>query len=536
MSTMKDIAKIVAERNNMARPDAEQFVAAMFDQLKIGLSADEQVKVKGLGTFKVQTMRSRMSVNVNTGERVVIDSHDRISFNPDKTMAEAVNRPFAHFETVVLNDGVVFEDIESNAIPKATENAEPEVPTEEIANQEIAELTEDDVQQETTTKPEPIAEIAEQTSSLMTEDAEEQEVEVELPTKENAEPPTLPVIEQPTVTDEEPAKNTMEKETTVAESNSDSVVVTESVVVNGPIVVNGPVMLKDDNKTATNKNDNVDESSSTAPITPVMQQPMDTPEQYTDYNETPQDYNLSTEDKERSESIWFTLIICLVMLIVGFIIGRSTADITFNDMKNLITFNEKQNVTPEDVTIVYAGEKEHEIQAHNDSLIADSLEKAKEDKRKEEVKKAVEAQISSCEDLEKKKEAKTDEIKQKAAEEAKKAAEAKAAAEAKKVAEAKKAAEAKAAEAKKAAEEKAASGSLISDKYKNDLRIKTGAYTIVGVQQTVTVRKGQTLASISKAYLGPGMECYVEAINGTSSIKEGQKLKIPQLKIKKSKR
>ena len=112
MSNIKDLAKIVADRYDMHQQDAEKFMDDMFSLIRSALINDEQVKIKGLGTFKVQTVKERASVNVNTGEKVMINSHDRISFTPDATMRDSVNKPFAHFVTVPLNEGVVFDDID----------------------------------------------------------------------------------------------------------------------------------------------------------------------------------------------------------------------------------------------------------------------------------------------------------------------------------------------------------------------------------------------------------------------------------------
>jgi len=119
------IADTVAKKHKITVKDAEKFVSAMFDVMNEGLKTDKLVKVKGLGTFKVQAVKPRESVNVNTGERVLIEGHDKVSFTPDATMKELVNKPFAQFETIVLNDGVDFTDIDSKYENEATlENAD----------------------------------------------------------------------------------------------------------------------------------------------------------------------------------------------------------------------------------------------------------------------------------------------------------------------------------------------------------------------------------------------------------------------------
>lgn len=107
------IADAVAKKHKITVKEAEKFVSSMFDVMNEGLKTDKLVKVKGLGTFKVQAVKPRESVNVNTGERVLIEGHDKVSFTPDTIMKELVNKPFALFETVVLNDGVDFADLES---------------------------------------------------------------------------------------------------------------------------------------------------------------------------------------------------------------------------------------------------------------------------------------------------------------------------------------------------------------------------------------------------------------------------------------
>ena len=114
------IADTVAKKHKITVKEAEKFVSAMFDVMNEGLKTDKLVKVKGLGTFKVQAVKPRESVNVNTGERVLIEGHDKVSFTPDATMKELVNKPFAQFETVVLNDGVDFTDIDSKYENEAT--------------------------------------------------------------------------------------------------------------------------------------------------------------------------------------------------------------------------------------------------------------------------------------------------------------------------------------------------------------------------------------------------------------------------------
>ena len=108
--TLQDLINLFGEKQGMSKKDAELFVRSLFDLIEEALATEKYVKVKGFGTFKLTEVDSRESVNVNTGERIEIQGHTKVSFTPDTTMKDLINKPFAHFETVVLNDGVEFED------------------------------------------------------------------------------------------------------------------------------------------------------------------------------------------------------------------------------------------------------------------------------------------------------------------------------------------------------------------------------------------------------------------------------------------
>lgn len=109
--TIQEIAKILVEKNKLTPKEASLFAASMFELIQQRLDKEELVKIKGLGTFKMIRVEARESVSVRTGERVMIDSHAKITFTPDTMMKELVNKPFSQFETVILNDGVEFEDL-----------------------------------------------------------------------------------------------------------------------------------------------------------------------------------------------------------------------------------------------------------------------------------------------------------------------------------------------------------------------------------------------------------------------------------------
>lgn len=163
--TIQDIANVLVEKNNLSQAEAEAFVTAIFEIVEAGIETDKLVKIKGLGTFKVVNVDARESVNVNTGERVIIDSHDKITFTPDSMMKELVNKPFSSFETVVLNEGIEFEDtpvqedgeqIEENvtADEAKADVIEPEkvvektIQSEDGAEPEVASIVSDTVEED----------------------------------------------------------------------------------------------------------------------------------------------------------------------------------------------------------------------------------------------------------------------------------------------------------------------------------------------------------------------------------------------------
>lgn len=119
-----NITSALSTKYKMPLKEAEAFVAMVFDVVNEGLQKDKLVKVKGLGTFKVAAVKDRESVNVNTGERVLIEGHDKITFTPDAVLRDFVNKPFAQFETVVVKDGVDFSDLDSQKVPETVETPE----------------------------------------------------------------------------------------------------------------------------------------------------------------------------------------------------------------------------------------------------------------------------------------------------------------------------------------------------------------------------------------------------------------------------
>lgn len=205
--TIQDIIDLLAEKHSMTKKDAETFVKGMFELIEEALATEKYVKVKGLGTFKLTEVECRESVNVNTGERIEIQGHTKISFTPDSTMKDLINKPFAHFETVILNEDTQLEDTETeiegeeeekeeNIDVTVSENTEEAIITEEVIKTDDNEMNVPQEQgEEIPVTADVVSEPA--TEEPMTSIEETQIVELEVVQEETAEIPAA------TITDEE---------------------------------------------------------------------------------------------------------------------------------------------------------------------------------------------------------------------------------------------------------------------------------------------------------------------------------------------
>lgn len=484
MSTLKDLARIMAERNDMQRTESEQFVVAMFDMLKYALAEEGQVKIKGLGTFKIQTMKERASVNINTGEKVIIDSHERVTFTPDASMRDSVNKPFAHFDTVLLNEGVFFDDIDAE---NEKASSEPVAQEEEKAVAEIASAIEETPSEAVVEEYVPDTDIPQDIhDAFMTILKGSEETTKTEETAETAETTETDEMTGTTGT----AVTAETDETTETDGTAVTAETTETDEMTGTTGTDG---------TAVTSETEFMEEADAADVS--CEEPVNVDSETNNQNniEEPMENLDPSKTNDYTTATVVCVVLCVLSLFVGFVIGRATSDVMWEDVKAYFVKDEK----PVKVKVVY---KRLPLPADTASVsVKEQPGKAAENK------KAV---------IEKQKEMKSE---TQSSPVATKAAEQKASAS-------KPATQEKKAVAAKPAEPKPAVSS-----YDKDPRVRTGAYSIVGVQQTVTVTKGQTLASISKAYLGPGMECYVEALNGVKEVKEGQKIKIPELRLKKKK-
>lgn len=191
--TLQDLINLFSEKQGMNKKDAEVFVRTMFELIEEALATEKYVKIKGLGTFKLTEVDSRESVNVNTGERIEIQGHTKISFTPDATMKELINKPFSHFETVILNDGVEFED---TPVETSEEIVQEEIISETIIAEEPAIMEEP--------QPEPIVETPIEEETIVEEPTVEEQTIEEPISEEPIEEETIveePTIEESTVED-----------------------------------------------------------------------------------------------------------------------------------------------------------------------------------------------------------------------------------------------------------------------------------------------------------------------------------------------
>ena len=409
--SITELASKLMEKHGLKRTEAELFIRQFVGVINDGLKNDKSVKVKGLGTFKVQAVSARKSVDVNTGEAIVIEGRDKISFTAEAVMRDLVNAPFAQFETVIVNDGVDFSEIDAK---NQADNTEAKEPTPAVEPTPVAEPEPAVVEPAPVAEPEPTVEPA---------PAGEPE----------------PTVEPAPVAEPEPA-----------------------VVEPTPIVEQTPAVEDSDSDT--------------------------------------------DELEAKSKSYKNTIIVlasslaCVVILaVVGFVYMFSQIEKRDNRIAHL----ETQTATLAD----------RMMKTHMSPAPAANLPAANDEA--DNILAANEQKIEAAQKADKENNLKTAEAKPEPKAEPKAAT--------------KPTAEAKAHAAK------SAPSILSQSAYDKDPRVRTGAYVITGIANTVTVKAGQTMSSLSKTYLGPGMECYLEAVNGGNrELKAGEKIKIPALKTKKS--
>ena len=481
-SNISRLAKSISSKHGLTQAEAERFISKMFEVANEGLHEDKLLKIKWLGTFKVTPVKDRESVDVNTGERIVIEGRDKISFTPDNILKEIVNKPFAQFETVVVNDGVDFSDIDEKFSLQA-------VPAEPI----VAEM------------PSTIGEQKTAEASIGQPESKSFDESKNTDAQKVADQPTAEVYPsaeaQPMAGEQQMAgEHPMAEEHSMAEEQQMQPLVGNTTGEQESLV-NEDILTKE-SSLVKNASDNEAGTSNEAVAS---------------NNAAMSDGAVPSEDPaaEVGEEVHFhylmlpkylVAIICLVFVILlggmgwfAFNFGKMQAQRDKLAMQ-LQTIKKPTPVATKDSTQTSA----------EDSAALALKKKAQEDSiRMAETSKAVEmAEKTEQGRVEGQALTNTSSSQISTSSKEKGSSQAKG----------------------------TAPSDPRSSAYDADPRVRTGAYRIVGVAQTVTVKDGQSLASLSSLYLGPGMECYVEAVNGKNEVRVGQKIKIPKLELKRKKK
>ena len=468
--SLNTLGKLLADKSGLSQVEAELFIRKMFDVCNQGLDADKQVKIKWLGTFKVQATKDRESINVNTGERFTIEGRDKLTFTPDNILKEIVNKPFAQFETVVVNDGVDFDEIDEKFGEEQTEDAPAQVL--------------DFLDEEKTATPNPEVVVIGSEKGKEKEDELAKQIAIEQAKLERLKQAQL---EQERIQKEKQEQERLEQERLEQERLEQEKLEQERLE---------QERLEQERLEQEKLELAQQQQALKAVVEPAVPASDESEEE--------------EEEEESSNSHHIVipryLVVAVCLIVVALIGGMGW-----------FAFNYGQMTAQRDHLAMQLNQY-HQAPAKKVPAKPAAAPLSQEQKLRQ---KAMEDSIRMAKTAEAVKLAENSDEESANAEKAKQA-EAKAKAEAKE-------------KAKDKAEEKATS-KIASSQYDKDARVRTGAYRIIGVAQTVTVDAGQTLEQISTRYLGSGMECYVEALNGTSTVKAGQKIKIPKLELKKKKK
>ena len=531
-SSLSVLAKAVASKRGLTQAEAERFIATMFEVAGDGIQEDKLLKMKWLGTFKITSVKDRESVDVNTGERILIEGRDKISFTPDNILKEIINKPFAQFETVVVNDGIDFSDIDEKFANMEREEEELQLQKEqECHDEEVVQeeqnaeqpQKEDLSQEEEQPREEEHSQEVEQNEDLSQEAKKSQEslLDAELQSQEGGQKDELsqeantPISEE-TVALSSELKNAEISEDDISETSEDNISQTSDDTIskteeNGiPEEVGMLISHLKKNESEAEEIERVEEAKvkEEAEVPKAAEAHVEkTPEeakvvvsQSNVENKKQPEYDETLDEDEAYASDHHHLVIpkyvvalvsvVFVALLGGlcwfaFIYGKMQARQEQMEMQ-LKAIKPQPQPKPKP-TVVAPVDTAKSVASSNDKTdAANALANGAQANNEQ----TDHAQLAM------KKKAKQDSIRM-----------------------------AQANNAVKMAEK--------ASVYLNDPRIRTGAYRIVGVEKTVTAKSGQTLAGLSKLYLGPGMECYMQAINGCSEIKPGQKVKIPKLELKR---
>lgn len=476
--SLNTLGKLLADKSGLSQVEAELFIRKMFDVCNQGLDADKQVKIKWLGTFKVQATKDRESINVNTGERFTIEGRDKLTFTPDNILKEIVNKPFAQFETVVVNDGVDFDEIDEKFGEEQTEDA----PAQVI----------DFLDEEKTATPNPEVVVIE------SEKEKEKEAEDELAKQIAIEQAKLEKLKQAQLEQERIQKEKLEKEKQEQERLEQERLEQERL--------EQERLEQERLEQERLEQERLEQERLEQEKLELAQQQQALKAVVEPAVPASDESEEEEEEEESSNSHHIVipryLVVAVCLIVVALIGGMGWFAFNYGQMTAqrdhlAMQLNQYHQAPAKKVPAKPAAAPLSQEQKLRQKAMEDSIRMAK-------TAEAVKLAENSNEESANAEKAKQAEAKAKA-------------------------------EAKDKAEEKAAS-KIASSQYDKDARVRTGAYRIIGVAQTVTVGAGQTLEQLSTRYLGSGMECYVEALNGTSTVKAGQKIKIPKLELKKKKK
>lgn len=531
-SSLSVLAKAVASKRGLTQAEAERFIATMFEVAGDGIQEDKLLKMKWLGTFKITSVKDRESVDVNTGERILIEGRDKISFTPDNILKEIINKPFAQFETVVVNDGIDFSDIDEKFANMEREEEELQLQKEQechdeevVQEEQNAELPQKEelFQEEEQPREEEHSQEFELNEDLSQEAKKSQEslLDAELQSQEGGQKDELsrevntPISEE-TVALSSELKNAEISEDDISETSEDNISQTSDDTIskteeNGiPEEVGMLISHLKKNESEAEEIERVEEAKvkeeaevpkaaeahvekTPAEAKVVASQSNVEDKKQPEYAETLDEDEAYASDHHHLVIPKYVVALVSVVFVAllgglcwfAFIYGKMQARQEQMEMQ-LKAIKPQPQPKPKP-TVVAPVDTAKSVASSDDKTDAENVLANGAQANNEQTDHA---------QLAMKKKAKQDSIRM-----------------------------AQANNAVKMAEK--------ASVYLNDPRIRTGAYRIVGVEKTVTAKSGQTLAGLSKLYLGPGMECYMQAINGCSEIKPGQKVKIPKLELKR---
>lgn len=462
-----DLTRDVIAKYGLDKEAAERFVQQMFAVLREGIEREKNVKVKSLGTFKITSVNARESVDVNTGERIVIEGRNKITFTPDVVLRDRVNSPFAQFETVVLNEGVDFSQTES-------ENDTADV-TEEMENS--SDVDEGVVTNET----EKTMPVQSETDAALEKPAPASEASVPVPENTSSAP-------------EKPVAKTEE-----ATSSSHDAVANDMASLNISSLHIANVHI--DAMHSAKKTEEANTDTSSQPQCATTQEETDSSktqvaaeciERLKNENFALKNENRKLKNSCRRSAILYKRAMWIMGVVSAVAIVLVAAgiwgiyyhlSIEQQNKTQLATLQKDYDLLSNRFRTLV---NEKDAQTENVSFMTASASNASSTPSASNA--SAPGSVASPSHEEAKKPAVT----------------------------------------VKASETKAPAPST----YDADSRVRTGAYQIIGIDKTVTLRQGQSLKSISRAYLGEGMECYVEAVN-KGHLSVGDKVNIPKLKLKK---